>query len=238
MVPLVGFEGLVGAGLVALRGPVGGAEGRGRSVVGFEGGLGERVRLDVRGGVRVRVRVDVWSFRGEAERLRGRSGRRDGGSSVDRWVSRSLWLELDSNTDLAVTCVCPYFCSALHISCPSLCLFLHFYVSSRLFLVRGSYREFYLCGLSNESDLFFCLLTSTYIFDHPGHGAGLYPHVCHAHCLCRSCDLMGGRPRVVANCFAPTWQSYLCALHVLLGALSSWLCMCLKTMVRRARRAS
>ena len=66
-----GRGGLDAGGLVVARGPVGGA----RSLAGFEAGLRERAGLDERGGVRVRVRVEVGSFRGERER-------RDGGSSA------------------------------------------------------------------------------------------------------------------------------------------------------------
>jgi hypothetical protein len=89
--PLVGFEvpflsggreGVGGGGgLAELRGPVGGMLGRGRSEAGLGGGLRDRVRLEGRGGVRVRVLAGGRSLRGEAERVRGRSGRRDGGSS-------------------------------------------------------------------------------------------------------------------------------------------------------------
>ena len=64
---------LDGGFLVKARGPVGGA----RSLVGFEGGLRDRNGLEDRGGVRVRVRPDVCSLRGERERER-----RDGTSSV------------------------------------------------------------------------------------------------------------------------------------------------------------
>lgn len=72
-----------GGGLAEARGPVGGAPGpgRGRSEAGLGGGLRDRVCLEGRGGVRVRVLVGGRSFRGEAERVRGRSGRRDRGSS-------------------------------------------------------------------------------------------------------------------------------------------------------------
>lgn len=73
--------GLDGGGLVVARGPVGGA----RSLTAFEGGLRDRAGLDDRGGVRVRVRVEVWSFRGERER-------RDGGSSTALGqVFRNCW---------------------------------------------------------------------------------------------------------------------------------------------------
>ena len=85
MVPLtlaVGLEDvsvLLGGGLdddallAKARGPVGGA----RSEAGFEGGLRDRGFLVDRGGVRVRVRVEVCSLRGERDR-----DRRDGGSSA------------------------------------------------------------------------------------------------------------------------------------------------------------
>ena len=59
--------------LVKARGPVGGA----RSEAGFEGGLRDRGTLEDRGGVRVRVRAEVCSLRGERDRER-----RDGGSSA------------------------------------------------------------------------------------------------------------------------------------------------------------
>lgn len=68
---VAGRGGLDGAVLVEARGPVGGA----RSAASFEGGLRDRGGLEGRGGVRVRVRVEVWSFRGERER-------RDGASSA------------------------------------------------------------------------------------------------------------------------------------------------------------
>jgi len=90
-VPFVGFEGRMGdledegGGLVKPRGPVRGAPARSRSGADFGGGLRDLVPLDDRGGVRVRVRVGAWSLREEAERLRGRSGRRDGGSSTFRF---------------------------------------------------------------------------------------------------------------------------------------------------------
>ena len=61
------FEG----GALVERGPVGGA----RSVGVFERGLRGGMGLEARDGVRVRVRVEVWSCRGERER-------RDAGSSV------------------------------------------------------------------------------------------------------------------------------------------------------------
>ncbi len=67
----VGRGGLDGGILVEARGPVGGA----RSVAGFEGGLRDRGGFEDGGGVRVRVRLEVWSLRGERER-------RDGGSSA------------------------------------------------------------------------------------------------------------------------------------------------------------
>ena len=69
----VGRGGLDGGFLAEARGPVGGA----RSVAGFEGGLRDRSGLEGGGGVRVRVRVEAWSFRGERDR-------RDGGSSATR----------------------------------------------------------------------------------------------------------------------------------------------------------
>lgn len=59
--------------LVKARGPVGGA----RSEADFEGGLRDRGSLVDRGGVRVRVRAEVCSLRGERDRER-----RDGGSSA------------------------------------------------------------------------------------------------------------------------------------------------------------
>ena len=59
--------------LVKARGPVGGA----RSEAGLEGGLRDRGTLEDRGGVRVRVRAEVCSLRGERDRER-----RDGGSSA------------------------------------------------------------------------------------------------------------------------------------------------------------
>lgn len=78
--------GLDGGGLVVARGPVGGA----RSLTAFEGGLRDRADLDDRGGVRVRVRVEVWSFRGERERRDGGSSRRD--LCFSRLLLRSLSL--------------------------------------------------------------------------------------------------------------------------------------------------
>lgn len=78
--PLVGLE--VGGGdfeggraFCEERGPVGGAVGR---VGCFGGGLMDLGGLEERGGVRVRVRVEVGSLRGEADRLLMRL---DGGSS-------------------------------------------------------------------------------------------------------------------------------------------------------------
>lgn len=78
-VPFVGFEGgignLEGGGCRwEPRGPEGGS---------FGGGLLDFVRLEDRGDVRVRALALPKSFRGEPERLRGRSGRRNGGSSID-----------------------------------------------------------------------------------------------------------------------------------------------------------
>jgi len=85
-VPFAGGRGDLddGGGMAEPRGPVGGAPGRGLSAAGLWGGLRDRVRPDERGGVRMRVRAGGLSLRGEAERLRGRSGRLDGGSSVER----------------------------------------------------------------------------------------------------------------------------------------------------------
>ena len=65
--------GLADGFLVKARGPVGGA----RSEADFGGGLRDRGSLEDRGGVRVRVRAEVWSLRGERDRER-----RDGGSSA------------------------------------------------------------------------------------------------------------------------------------------------------------
>ena len=79
-VPLGGLEDGGGEGedrgaFCEERGPVGGAVGR---VGCFGGGLMDLGSLEERGGVRVRVRVEVGSLRGEADRLLGRL---DGGSS-------------------------------------------------------------------------------------------------------------------------------------------------------------
>lgn len=79
-VPLVGFEdgGGEGEGRGAFceeRGTVGGPVGR---VGCFGGGLMDSGGLEEGGGVRVRVRVEVGSLRGEADRLLWRL---DGGSS-------------------------------------------------------------------------------------------------------------------------------------------------------------
>lgn len=93
-VPLVGLEdgGGEGEGRGAFceeRGPVGGAVGRGGCL---GGGLMDLGGLEERGGVRVRVRVEVGSLRGEADRLRVRL---DGGSS-GRGVSISVHVEVDA----------------------------------------------------------------------------------------------------------------------------------------------
>ncbi len=78
-VPFAGFEG----GIDDLEGGGGRWEPRGPEGGSFGGGLLDFVRLEDRGGVRVRALALPKSFRGEPERLRGRSGRRDGGSSID-----------------------------------------------------------------------------------------------------------------------------------------------------------
>lgn len=94
-VPFVGAEawgGEVGAGggaFVKERGPVGGAVGRAGCL---GGGLVDFGGLEERGGVRVRVRVDVGSLRGEADRLRGRL---DGGSSGCS-ISSSFYVDVDA----------------------------------------------------------------------------------------------------------------------------------------------
>ena len=73
-VVVVGWGALEGGFRIRARGPVGGA----RSCVGREGGGRDRgCCLDDRGGVRVRVRVEACSLRGERERER-----RDGCSSA------------------------------------------------------------------------------------------------------------------------------------------------------------
>ena len=86
--PLVGleagggeFEG--GGAFCEERGPVGGAVGR---VGCLGGGLMDLAGLEERGGVRVRVRVEVGSLRGEADRLRVRLDRGSSGRGVSSSV--------------------------------------------------------------------------------------------------------------------------------------------------------
>lgn len=93
-VPLVGFEdgGGEGEGRGAFceeRGTVGGPVGR---VGCFGGGLMDSGGLEEGGGVRVRVRVEVGSLRGEADRLLWRL---DGGSS-GRGISMSVNVDVDA----------------------------------------------------------------------------------------------------------------------------------------------
>lgn len=84
-----GEVGCVGGAFCEERGPVGGAVGRPGC---FGGGLTDLRGLEERGGVRVRVRVDVGSLRGEADRLRVRL---DGGSS-GCVVSSSIYVDVDT----------------------------------------------------------------------------------------------------------------------------------------------
>ena len=81
------FEG--GGAFCEERGPVGGAVGR---VGCFGGGLMDLGGLEERGGVRVRVRVEVRSLRGEADRLRVRLA----GGSSGRVVGRSVCRDIDA----------------------------------------------------------------------------------------------------------------------------------------------
>ena len=93
-VPLGGLEDGGGEGecrgaFCEERGPVGGAVGR---VGCLGGGLIDLGGLEEGGGVRVRVRVEVVSLRGEADRLRARL---DGGSS-GYGVSSSAHVDVDT----------------------------------------------------------------------------------------------------------------------------------------------
>lgn len=174
---LAGGGAFMGAALVE-RGPVGGA----RSVGVFERGLRGGMGLEARGGVRVRVRVEVWSCRGERER-------RDAGSSVAT-VSQSTLLPSHAvgmeYTNLAAICASPDSDSVPYSSYPSLLrLALRLYVSALLFL--GSSSALYgtsRAGLETDSFLAASLWIWTCIFAHRGRDAGLY-HL--AFYPCRRC---------------------------------------------------
>ena len=163
---LAGGGAFEGAALVE-RGPVGGA----RSVGVFERGLRGGMGLEARGGVWVRVRVEVWSCRGERER-------RDAGSSV---VTSSHLALLPSqekgieSTNLAATCASPDSDSFPYPSYPSPHLAFRLYVSALLFLLSSS--ALYgvsLAGLSIDSFLAASLWIWICIFAHRGRGADLY----------------------------------------------------------------
>ena len=174
---LLGGGGLDDGFLVEARGPVGGA----RSLAGFEGGLRDRGGLVDRGGVRVRVRAEVCSRRGERERER-----RDGGSSV-------ALVNLPRNSRILIACtnlvaICA-FLDSYSVPYPSYLsprLDLHLCIFALLFLLSSSVPcVTFLAGLGTDFYPVASLWTWICVFDRRVRGVGLYRLAFLGHRWCR-----------------------------------------------------